>query len=98
MDTCDLNVSVSSHLTFLVGAKIIGNVLFAKSALLSFVGCFVSNHAHVFYRATLSISNTLYFDVAPSTSFTRYCGTPKYFANSFAAATFARPSMAGALV
>ena len=37
MDIRDLDVSVSSHLTFLVGAKIIGNVLFAKSALLSFL-------------------------------------------------------------
>ena len=37
MDLRDLDASVSSHLTFLVGAKIIGNVLFAKSALLSFL-------------------------------------------------------------
>lgn len=37
MDIRDLDASVSSHLTFLVGAKIIGNVLFAKSALLSFL-------------------------------------------------------------
>ncbi len=34
MDICDLNVSVSSHLTFLAEAKIIGNVLFVKSALI----------------------------------------------------------------
>ena len=45
-----------------------------------------------------SISNILFFEVTPRSNFTFDGATPKYFANSFVAATFARPSMAGALV
>lgn len=45
-----------------------------------------------------SISNILFFEVTPRSNFTFDGATPKYFANSFIAATFARPSMAGALV
>ena len=48
--------------------------------------------------SALSTSNTLYFEVAPRTNFTFDEDTPKCFANNFAAAAFARPSMAGALV
>ena len=47
--------------------------------------------------SALSISNTLYLEAAPRTNFTFDGATPKYLANSFAATTFARPSIAGAL-
>ena len=46
----------------------------------------------------LSISNTLYFEATPRTNFTFDDATPKCFASNFAAAMFARPSIAGALV
>lgn len=46
----------------------------------------------------LSISNTLCFEVAPRSKFMFDGATPKCFANSFVAATFARPSIAGALM
>ena len=46
----------------------------------------------------LSTSKTLYFEATPRTNFTFDKDTPKCFANSFTAAKFARPSMAGALV
>ena len=48
--------------------------------------------------SALSTSKTLYFEVAPRTNFTFDGATPKCFANSFTAAAFTRPSMAGALV
>lgn len=43
MDIRDLDVSVSSHLTFLVEAKILGNVLFEICIIVIFVGYLVSN-------------------------------------------------------
>lgn len=44
MDIRDLDVSVSSHLTFLVGAKILGDILFTKAVLSFFVGYSTPNH------------------------------------------------------